>query len=145
MKTFIIDKVLIFLVSGSLFILLFLLEDFSTKEAIKWVLGIIILWGLGCRELFLLPIDLLLGKSSKTCVFYSCTYVDKYEFFRKRYYFCYHFVVGIKDVFLLNPIAYKINDEVELPPKDKKIKITYYRLSKLLLSWEIEDEGTTGA
>lgn len=102
-------------------------------------IAVILSWGYLCRRILLLPFDLVLGKVSQTVYFASQCSVEDLEFFKNMNYYVWKFYYGKDQTLkLLVPNAIKKGEEyrVALPQKDVKLKITYLRLSKILLQWE---------
>lgn len=101
---------------------------------------IIISWGYLCRRILLLPLDLISGEVSRTAYFALQQGGAYLEFFKDMDYWEWKFYFGNdQKLFLLVPIATKGKEgykKIVQPPKDVKLKITYFRFSKILLEWE---------
>lgn len=93
-------------------------------------------WSYLCQRILFLPLDVILGKKSQT-VYYSAPHsIDSLEFFKRtNYYVLKFYFEKDKTLKLLLPTPIETAETV-LPPKDMKIRITYYRFSKILLEWE---------
>lgn len=94
-----------------------------------------------CKEVILFPIDLMLGK--KTVICYYSTYdswVHEYEFFHRERCDRWKFYDNNRSFWLTVPLKtlkrYQTYEQV-CPPERKKLRVTFYRLSHVLLSWEI--------
>ena len=136
MKKYIADK-LILIILGIAFILYF---SYTFKFIIALLLdiAIIVLWGLLCKDVLLLPLDVILGKKCKQVYFSSQADVVSYEFF-KRYAVTWNFRFGEKDLIrLLYPISVTKEElsSIKKPLNDQKVIIEYYRFSKILLGWK---------
>ena len=138
MKVFLIDKGLT-LLAGSFFIAVipFLFGPVTTTVLELLTAAI---WIYLCKQLFLYPFDLLVGKKTKKCFFHSCISVDRYEFFRKRGFCKLRFISENSKIDLTVPLTCLIEqiDTEEMPPQNILLKVSYYPLSKVLSSWESE-------
>ena len=90
-----------------------------------------------CRRLIVLPFDKLMKPKTEEVIFNGK--VDMHELQFTREYLCHEW--EFKDsqdrtMRLLIPEATKQTSIVQ-PKKGRKLKISYYKLSKLLVSWEI--------
>ena len=114
---------------------------FLFRKGFSWVLELLVVcsWGYICRRIILLPIDLLRGKKTNYAYFSTQCSKENYEFFKNTY--CVEWKFRYSNGYtikLLVPYDMTENDLsiFEQPPKDKKVKITYLRFSKILLQWE---------
>ena len=89
------------------------------------------------RRLVLLPIDKLLGKKKEEVIFAARTGAHELQF--NREYHCNEWEFrddNGRSLRLLIPEATK-DASVTQPKKDRRVRIEYYRLSRLLTGWEI--------
>lgn len=95
-------------------------------------------WGVLCRRILLIPFDLLAGAVTKTAYFSTQHNIEKYEFFKDGFgSICKFYLNSHQTITLLVPNSIEGTSYYNsLPEKDRKIEITYYRFSKLLLNWE---------
>ncbi|MGN0492058.1 MAG: hypothetical protein ACI4F7_00265 [Acutalibacteraceae bacterium] len=95
-------------------------------------------WGYLCRRVLLLPLDLLFGKVTDNAYFATQLGLADYEFHKGKHCPEWKFTCGNKTLILLVPMAATKEAIMELkqPKKDEKLKITYFRFSKILLSYE---------
>lgn len=139
MIVFIIDKAIILFIGVGLYIYTPNLVGQSLTIIIR--AAIVIMCGSLCKSLVLLPIDFILGKRKRICVFITCTYWKKYEMFRNRCYCCYYFITERNNIHLIVPVSCRITEisTIEVPPRNQEIEITYYRVSRVLCKWEPVD------
>lgn len=97
-----------------------------------------------CQRTLLLPIDLIMGKITKEVHFSGRLGIELLEFCRKKccceWKFYYE---GRSDLILLVPV---VVSEAELmsmkqPLVDQKVRVTYYRYSRILCNWESIGKG----
>ena len=148
MKYFLMDKALEFLLVLALDIWYLIhitnhLQDLPLYGfIILLIFGLLLLVGIGylCRKLLLFPVDLLFGKMTQIAFFYHGCLQDDYEFFRKVCCFNYVFGNGKENISLIFPTTCPVSekDNIDDPPKNKRLIISYYRFSKILISWEVE-------
>ena len=95
-------------------------------------------WGYLCRRILLLPMDILCGKVTQNVYFSAQMCLEDLEFFKRKYCPEWKFVYQNKTLLLLVPIAADMDElqKIEQPRKDEIIRITYFRFSKILLSYE---------
>ena len=139
MKKYIIDQSLFLVLGIAIMILVpFFGGPFFT---LIFEIAIIISWGYLCRRILFLPLDLVLGKVTKTVYFSTQCGNEKLEFFKNKYCCEWKFYSGSGQTLrLLVPIAIAKKETYNMvsPLKDVKLKVTYYRLSKILLEWNQE-------
>lgn len=129
------------LVIGSIY---YLAQIFYPKS-IHWSVNLLIAIALLflSKELLLFPIDLFCGKKKTTCRLTGIDGPNPYFFYRKVYYSSWAFV-GDKDygkkTVLINPVNCSKygHKQIDIPPFDRKLSVTYYRFSRILCSWEEE-------
>lgn len=91
------------------------------------------------RSVLLLPLDLLLGHVDDEVIFSNMINIEKYEILHNRYY-C-EWRVNYKSkgkITLTVPVCMKYDEitQIHRPQTGDKIKIRYYRYSKILCAWE---------
>lgn len=100
---------------------------------------IIISWGFLCRRLLVFPLDLLLKAKTEEVYFSKQSQFDKYEFFRNKYSCLWIFYDSHnKKTELLVPFSESKEKILSIgcPENNRKIRVTYYKFSKILYSWE---------
>lgn len=136
MKKFLIDQVLFLIVGIGIMICIPLLCGPIFTAVFEVVVAIS--WGYLCRRILLVPLDLLYGKAMRDGYFVTqfCTYAC--EFYKGVHYPEWEFLYENKSLVLLVPMAVAIEEihKIECPPKNVKLRITYFRFSKILLSYE---------
>ena len=137
MKKFLIDQIL-FMVIG---VIIMAIIPFFCGPIFTFIFEILLIlcWGYLCRRILWLPIDCILGKVSQTVYFSSQCGVEDLEFIRTTKYCVWKFYFGNDQTLkLLVPMAIKKEGicNVDRPQKDDKLRITYYRFSKILLQWD---------
>ena len=93
-----------------------------------------------CRRILLLPIDLIWGYVSREVYYSSQCGIEDLEFFRNTNYPVWKFCLGNNQTLtLLVPASFRLDEinTITFPPKKKKIRITYFRFSKILLKWDL--------
>ena len=91
-----------------------------------------------CRRLLVLPLDLLLGKETKVVYFSKLDSIQNYDIFSKRHNVIWTFYYGNNSKLkLLVPISATKEEllNIKQPSTDDIVEVTYYRLSKILCSW----------
>lgn len=136
MKKLVVDQ-LLFLTIG---IVTFwtLAFHMSGSTAVKTVLLITLVLSTGylCHKVLLLPLDKILGKKERTAYFSAAVgSVWGYEFFKRGYFRDWKFYWGNHQTMRL--LAVNVRPDMYQPKHGQKVKITYYRLSRILLSCEI--------
>ena len=136
MKKYVIDQFL-FLVVGIAIIALIPLFCGPIFTFIFEVV-VILSWTYLCRRILLLPIDLILGKVTRTVYFAAQCSIEDLEFFKNLH--CCEWKFNLENgqtLILLVPTAITLQevDNLVFPQKNVKHKITYFRLSKILLEW----------
>lgn len=90
-----------------------------------------------CRRLIVLPLDMLLKPKTETLRFSSRANVRELQFSREWFTYEWEFKdEQDRSIRLLIPEATK-QTSITQPKKDRLLRVRYYRLSKLLLGWEI--------
>lgn len=139
MKRFFLDR-LLFMFIGLVFMALIASME-STVIIVVLECAVIFGWG-KCWRLILLPIDLLVGEKIQEDVFVSNSIVFACDVLPHCYYseLLFHYKSG-KKMWLQIPRAYIDENQEEhlFPQKAQKLKIRYYRFSKILLEWDYED------
>ena len=91
------------------------------------------------RIALFLPLDLIIGPRTEEAFFSRKALTFQCEFFRKYLYMEVRFMCNGKHLCLIFPACRKAEDlnNVPLPPKDTRLRITYYRFTKILKSYEV--------
>ena len=92
------------------------------------------------RRILVFPLDLLRGCIEKDVCFSQICNIDEYEFFRKKCYCEWNFYFSSKSTLTLLVPVCQIHEEIlqmDSPVTNQKVRIRYYRYSKILCSWEI--------
>ena len=137
MKRFLTDQLLFFFIGLIVIVyILFALRRniiFGLFVSLLAMIPIILI----CGRLFALVPDLIVGKKTVVAVFDRDAGAHELQFFRRNYCYEWHFTdENGKLLKLLVPEA-TTNTSIQQPRASRKTKITYYRFSSLLLSWEI--------
>lgn len=136
MRRFFIDQ-LLFLAVGIVFMIL--IPTFCGNISTYVFEGIVLLtWCYQCRRVIIIPFDYLLGKTVQIVCFSNECSIHKYEFFKNNYCCEWKFYfAGDKTLVLLFPNGFRDKPSKAFSPeKDQRVKITYFKLSKILLNWE---------
>lgn len=141
MKRFIIDQTLILASGVGLMICMPLVFD-SIFTAVFDIMVATSCGYLG-RHALLLPLDLLKGKITEYCYFSAQIGLIDYEFSKGKCCPEWKFRKENQTFVLVVPAATMTLQEnsqeqphIEWPMREEKIRITYYRFSKILLSYE---------
>lgn len=136
MRKYLLDQVL-FLIAG---IGIMICIPYLCGPVFTYVFEVMVVvsWGYLCRRVLLFPFDLLFGKVTDTGFFIAQLCLVDYEFRKRRHCPEWKFTSGDKTLVLLVPMAATVEEilKLEQPVKDKKLRITYYRFSKILLSYD---------
>lgn len=92
------------------------------------------------RRVLVFPLDLLCGYVEKDVCFSQVCNIDEYEFFRKKCYCEWNFYFSSKGTLTLLVPVCQTHEEIlqmDSPVTNQKMRIRYYRYSKILYSWEI--------
>ena len=142
MKKFLIDQVL-FLVVG-IAIVICIPACFVPSLGLIMEIMMIAALAILCRRLLLLPLDLIIGKTSKSVYFATQCRVESLEFFKRPKPCVWKFRFGSNGILLLLNPNTNIKDgttTADLPPKDVKLIVTYFRFSKILVDWKTQGQG----
>ena len=141
MKKFIVDQCLfLFIGLGLMGYLLFVLRrNIWFAVLLDCIIVLPLLYV--CRRLILLPIDMLLRPKTEELRFSAKANVHELQFSREFHCFEWEFRDDkSRALRLLIPEATK-QDSITQPKKDRLLRVSYYRLSRLLLGWEIIEES----
>ena len=115
----------------------------KSKISLSGALGILtlflILWGYYCRSILLLIFDILKGSKTEIVYFSQMRTVRRCQIFFWQYYTVWQFYTSNREILcLVNPQILKIEDVFKnLPSSNQKMRIEYYRLSKIIISYKI--------
>ena len=136
MKKYLIDQVM-FLIAG---IGIMICIPFLCGPIFTFVFEVVVAisWGYLCHRVLLFPFDLLFGKVTDNVYFATQLGLVDYEFLNGKHCPEWKFYSGNKTLVLLVPRAATLEEilKLERPKKDEKLRITYFRFSKILLSYE---------
>lgn len=139
MKQYIIDQ------------LIFLILGIWMMSILPWMCGYIIIFTIIseliailslsylCRRILVLPLDLILKKRREEVFFSKVSSINDYEFFKGKYCCEWKFYSSKGTMEVLVPVALTEEEihNMEKPLVDQKVRICFYRFSKILYSWEI--------
>lgn len=96
-------------------------------------------WGYLCKNVILLPVDLLVGKTTSIAVYNGKIGSVNFEFFRKKNYYIYKFSGENVDLHLIDPFMSNRSGigEIDSLRKGQLVKISYFRFSKLLCDYSV--------
>ena len=139
-KNYVVDRLLIVAFYVFLCVLSWIIFDRATAIVITITscMGSVLM----CYRVLLIPIDLLIGRKTEYAIFLRIVGVERIEVSTKSY--CMEWKFDSENhntLYLLNPEAYSFEDvyDCPFPDKERKTKISYLKLSKILLSW-FDDE-----
>ena len=138
MKKYFIDQALILSIGICCFGYLCYLGSHPFVTILKILIAFI--WLFLCRRLLLIPLDLLFGAKKKIVYFSTAIISYKCEFCKKSYCYEWKFHYDKKGKLkLLIPKVLKEQDVLDLepPPKNTPIEITYFKFSKILYKYKI--------
>lgn len=138
MKSFIIDKMIMLLI-GTVFALI-IPHLFGPISSAILIILIIIIWGFRCKQILLLPFDLLIKRKVKKGHFSTWCFIQRYDVLQ-MYYSEARFIDKNNEVDIIIPTCCSQAEKVMdlLPPKDRTVIIEYYPLSKILIQWRLID------
>lgn len=113
-----------------------------SKPIIMFIMELLLLcsWMFLLNRIILLPMDLLQGWKEQEVYFSSMCNIDEYEFFGKKCFGEWHFYFGAEDTLtVLVPVCLSHEEilQMDRPVINQKVRIRYYKYSKILCSWEI--------
>ena len=138
MRKFVIDKVLYLLFGISTGIGIYVFERYMVLTVI---FEAVIIWCLSdqCRQLFALMIDVCKGSVTKEVYIAGRNIYLRYDFFNSGRYTEWKFYYGSSGILRLCVPDIKnseLLEEMKNQRRDQKLKVTYYKLSKILISFE---------
>lgn len=136
MKNFIIDQILFLVIGIAIMILIPIFCGLIFTLIFE--IAVLLCWGYLCRRILLIPFDLILGQVTQTGYFATQCGIENLEFYKDMYYYEWKFNTANGQMLrLLVPtvVTQKEAYKIVLPPKDKKLNITYFKCSKILLQW----------
>lgn len=138
MRKFVIDKVLYLLYGIAAGIGIYVFERYTVLTCILETL-IIVCLAHQCQPLFALLIDVFKGSVTEE-VYLSGKIISRgYDFFSRGSYTEWKFYYGSNNILRLRVPDIKnseLLEEVKNLRRDQKLKVTYYNLSKILISFE---------
>lgn len=138
MRKFVIDKVLYLLYGIAAGIGIYVFERYIVLTCILETL-IIVCLAHQCQPLFALLIDVFKGSVTEE-VYLSGKIISRgYDFFSRGSYTEWKFYYGSNNILRLRVPDIKnseLLEEVKNQRRDQKLKVTYYNLSKILISFE---------
>ena len=138
MRKFVIDKVLYLLYGIATGIGIYVFERYMVLTII---FEAVIIWCLShqCQQLFALLIDVCKGSVTKEVYLSGKIISWGYDFFSRGSYTEWKFYYGSNDILRLRVPDIKnseLLEEMKNQRRDQKLKVTYYNLSKILISFE---------
>ena len=138
MRKFVIDKVLYLLYGIATGIGIYVFERYMVLTII---LEAVIIWCLSdqCRQLFALLIDVCKGSVTKEVYLSGRIIYRGYDFFSRGHYSEWQFYYGGSGILRLCVLDTKnsgLLEEMKNQRRDQKLKVTYYKSSKILISFE---------
>lgn len=138
MRKFVIDKVLYLLYGIAIGIGIYVFERYMVLTVI---FEAVIIWCLSdqCRQLFALLIDVCKGSVTKEVYLSGRIIYRGYDFFSRGHYSEWQFYYGGSGILRLCVLDIKnsgLLEEMKNQRRDQKLKVTYYKLSKILISFE---------
>lgn len=142
MRKYVIDQITL-----PVFSILMILVGVICFEGIAFLIVALIMLFLSCflcYRVLLLPLDLICGKQEAEVRFSRQYVLMHYHTDLKRSICIWRFYEDQRKLDLVNPDLTKREDIVDshTPPKNKTIKIYYYKYSKILCSWEQANQNT---
>ena len=140
MRKFVIDKVLYLLYGIATGIGIYVFERYMVLTII---LEAVLIWCLSdqCQQLFALLIDVCKGSVTKE-VYLSGKIISRgYDFFSRGSYTEWKFYYGSNNILRLRVLDIKnseLLEEVKNLRQSPKLKVTYYKLSRILISIELQ-------
>lgn len=138
MRKFVIDKVLYLLYGVAIGIGLYVFERYIVLTVIFETILITCLAS-QCSPLFALLIDVFKGSVTREVYLSGKIISWGYDFFSRGSYTEWKFYYGSNDILRLRVPDIKnseLLEEVKNLRRDQKLKVTYYNLSKILISFE---------
>lgn len=138
MRKFVIDKVLYLLFGIAIGIGIYVFERYIVLTVIFETILITCLAS-QCSPLFALLIDVFKGSVTKEVYLSGKIISWGYDFFSRGSYTEWKFYYGSNDILRLRVPDIKnsgLLEEMKNQRRDQKLKVTYYKLSKILISFE---------
>ena len=138
MRKFVIDKILYMLFGIATGIGIYVFERYMVLTVI---IEAVLIWCLShqCRQLFALLIDVCKGSVTKEVYLSGRIIYRGYDFFSRGHYSEWQFYYGSSGILRLCVLDTKSNElleEMKNQRRDQKLKVTYYKSSKILISFE---------
>lgn len=138
MRKFVIDKILYLLFGIATGIGIYVFERYMVLTII---IEAVIIWCLShqCRQLFALLIDVCKGSVTKEVYLSGRIIYRGYDFFSRGHYSEWKFYygsIGILRLCVPDTKSNELLEEIKNQRRDQKLKVTYYKLSKILISFE---------
>ena len=138
MRKFVIDKVLYLLYGIAAGIGIYVFERYMVLTII---IEAVIIWCLShqCQQLFALLIDVCKGSVTKEVYLSGRIIYRGYDFFSRGHYSEWQFYYGGSGILRLRVPDIKnseLLEEMKNQRRDQKLKVTYYKSSKILISFE---------
>lgn len=139
MKLYLFDRAL-YLLAG---VLILIVSFIFFPPILAVIVGVLVFafWGIICYRLVLLPVDLAFGRKTELLYFSTQLCLEELEFFKKKYICSWKFHNN-KNLILIVPLSYSKEQIAQIiyPPHDRLLRVTYYPLSKILISYDMEIE-----
>ena len=136
MKTFIFDRLIVIFIAGFFIIVAPDLYKPIFVMVIRSLFAIACV--ITCKEVLLLPSDLIVGPVKRECIFSGCIWTRKLHAIASRVFCVWEFYDNNERIRVIAPVScFEYEVASKLPPESTKLIITYYRYSKLLKSWKL--------
>ncbi len=142
MKIFLIDQILFLLIEIGVIIGIAIMAPPSFAFVFDTIFIFVTCYN--SHRILLLPIDLLIGAKTHVVYFSGQSNIEKCDFFSKKY-ICewkFHWSLNGENhkifLVLFNTFSEADIKNIIKPEKEKRIKIEYYRFSKILVKWSHE-------
>ena len=138
MKQYIIDQLFFLVIGIWVMIIIPKMCGYIWFLTILFELMVLLSWGYLCRHVLVFPLDLIFEKKKEEVFFSKISSIDNYEFFMGKFYCEWKFYSSKGSLKLLVPVALAEKEIYNMckPDVDQKVRVCYYRFSKILHSWE---------
>ena len=130
----------IFLMLGAV-VAAYILFVFRKRPVFSIVLALLVILCsmYSSRRIVLLGIDKIIGKKTAVACFKENVDRQELQFIKRTYCYIWELVDENGSTLRLMIPEATTKDSIMQPKKDRKLRIEYYKMSRLLISWEILD------